>query len=161
MRIWKKILDHYNSWKLGHKLLCAFALASIIPLLLMQVFAFQVNRKQMTEKIDELKAANKVFESAIVSKDVVNIVDADVQFHDIIYAMTDNQRLIQIINNLREQMYRYRLEYVKDARTHSILINEHNDIIREVSAKNVTDARVVVKQHINNQEKGIVRLLNK
>lgn len=114
-----------------------------------------------TEKIDELKAANKVFESAIVSKDVVNIVDADVQFHDIIYAMTDNQRLIQIINNLREQMYRYRLEYVKDARTHSILISEHNDIIRELSQKNVTDARVVVRQHINNQEKGIVRLLNK
>ena len=113
------------------------------------------------EKIDELKAANKVFESAIVSKDVVNIVDADVQFHDIIYAMTDNQRLIQIINNLREQMYRYRLEYVKDARTHSILISEHNDIIRELSQKNVTDARVVVRQHINNQEKGIVRLLNK
>lgn len=113
------------------------------------------------EKVDELKSANKVFESAIVSKDVVNIVDADVQFHDIIYAMTDNQRLIQIINNLREQMYRYRLEYVKDARTHSILISEHNDIIRKLSEKNVTDARIVVRQHINNQEKGIVRLLNK
>ena len=82
------------------------------------------------DKIEALKAANKVFESAIISKDVVNIVDADVSFHDIIYAMTDNQRLIQIINNLREQMYRYRLEYVKDARTHSILISEHNDIFR-------------------------------
>ena len=58
MRIWKKILKHYNSWKLGHKLLCAFALASIIPLLLMQVYVFQVNRKQMTEKIDELIVSN-------------------------------------------------------------------------------------------------------
>ena len=62
------------------------------------------------ERIMDLRAANKVFESAIVSKDVVNIVDADVQFHDTIYAMTDNDRLIQIINKLREQMYRYRLE---------------------------------------------------
>ena len=77
------------------------------------------------ERIMDLRAANKVFESAIVSKDVVNIVDADVQFHDTIYAMTDNDRLIQIINKLREQMYRYRLE------------------------------------HIRNQEKGIIRLLNK
>lgn len=66
------------------------------------------------ERIMDLRAANKVFESAIVSKDVVNIVDADVQFHDTIYAMTDNDRLIQIINKLREQMYRYRLEYVKE-----------------------------------------------
>ena len=57
------------------------------------------------ERIMDLRAANKVFESAIVSKDVVNIVDADVQFHDTIYAMTDNDWLIQIINQLREQMY--------------------------------------------------------
>lgn len=112
------------------------------------------------ERIADLKAANKVFESSIVSKDVVNIVDADVQFHDAIYAMTDNVRLIQIINNLREQMYRYRLEYVKDARTHSILISEHNDIIRQLSEKNIDAAKMVVRQHINNQEKGIVRLLN-
>ena len=84
------------------------------------------------EKIEELKCANKVFESAIVSKDAVNIVEADVKFHDILYSMTNNARLIQIINNLREQMYRYRLEYVKDARTHSIIISEHNDIIKQI-----------------------------
>lgn len=113
------------------------------------------------EKLAELKAANKLFETAIVSKDVVNIVDADVHFHDIIYTMTDNARLIQIINNLREQMYRYRLEYVKDARTHSILISEHNDIIKQLKDRNVEQAKKVIYQHINNQEKGIIRLLNK
>ena len=113
------------------------------------------------EKLAELKAANKLFETAIVSKDVVNIVDADVHFHDIIYTMTDNARLIQIINNLREQMYRYRLEYVKDARTHSILISEHNDIIKQIKDRNVEHAKKVIYQHINNQEKGIIRLLNK
>ena len=105
--------------------------------------------------------ANKRFEAAIISKDVVAIVDADVNFHDIIYAMTDNQRLIQIINNLREQMYRYRLEYVKDARTHSILISEHKDIIDKLSKKDEENTKIVIRQHITNQEKGIIRLLNK
>lgn len=118
-------------------------------------------RNVTADRLSELKAANKVFESAIVSKDVVAIVDADVAFHDIIYAMTENARLIQIINNLSEQMYRYRLEYVKDARTHSILISEHNDIIRQFSICNVDEAKTVIRQHINNQEKGIIRLLNR
>ena len=113
------------------------------------------------ERIEELKMANKRFEAAIISKDVVAIVDADVNFHDIIYAMTDNQRLIQIINNLREQMYRYRLEYVKDARAHSILISEHNDIIDKLSKKDEENTKIVIRQHITNQEKGIIRLLNK
>ena len=115
---------------------------------------------QIAEYIEELKTANRVFEAAIVSKDVVAIVNADVAFHNIIYSMTDNQRLIQLINSLSEQMYRYRLEYVKDARTHSILISEHNDIIKQLSDKDVEKAKVIVRQHVNNQEKGIIRLLN-
>ena len=111
-------------------------------------------RNVTPERIEELKIQ-------IISKDVVAIVDADVNFHDIIYAMTDNQRLIQIINNLREQMYRYRLEYVKDARAHSILISEHNDIIDKLSKKDEENTKIVIRQHITNQEKGIIRLLNK
>ncbi|MCM1468588.1 MAG: GntR family transcriptional regulator, partial [Alistipes sp.] len=79
--------------------------------------------------IDQLKRCARNFESAVIARDIVDIVEADVMFHDVIYNKTNNGRLIQIINNLREQMYRYRLEYVKDARTHSILISEHQDII--------------------------------
>ena len=56
--IWKRILKKYNSWKFGHKLLFAFVLVSIIPLLIMQMFTFQINRKQMIEKIDELMVTN-------------------------------------------------------------------------------------------------------
>lgn len=128
----------------------------------LEELAMSLACKNVTDEyLEELKAANKVFEAAIVSKDIVSIVDADVSFHDVIYAMTDNARLIQIINKLREQMYRYRLEYIKDARNHSILINEHNDIIAKLSDRDIEAAKSVMRQHINNQEKGIVRLLNK
>lgn len=111
------------------------------------------------EHIDELKTANRVFEAAIVSKDVVAIVNADVTFHNIIYSMTDNQRLIQLINSLSEQMYRYRLEYVKDARSHSILISEHADIINRIASRDEEGAKEVISQHIGNQERGIIRMM--
>jgi DNA-binding GntR family transcriptional regulator len=58
-------------------------------------------------------------------------------------------------------MYRYRLEYLKDARSHSILISEHEDIINKIEKNEVEGAKAVIRQHIQNQEKGIVRLLNK
>ncbi|MBQ4283996.1 MAG: GntR family transcriptional regulator [Lachnospira sp.] len=128
----------------------------------LEELAMELACKNVTsEQLADLKAANRVFEAAIVSKDIVSIVEADVHFHDVIYAMTNNARLIQIINKLREQMYRYRLEYIKDARTHSILISEHNEIIEQLEKQNVGDAKSVMRQHIHNQEKGIVRLLNK
>ena len=116
--------------------------------------------KNMSDDIiQELRMANKLFESAIVSKDVVKIVDADVNFHDVIYKATDNQRLMQIISNLSEQMYRYRLEYIKDARSHSILISEHADIISRLQTKDEEGAKSVMNQHIYNQEKGIMRMM--
>ncbi len=128
----------------------------------LEELAMELACKNVTsELLTELKAANRVFEASVVSKDVVAIVDADVHFHDVIYTMTNNARLIQIINKLREQMYRYRLEYIKDARTHSILINEHNEIIQKLENQDVNEAKSVMRQHIHNQEKGIVRLLNK
>ena len=47
------------------------------------------------------------------------------------------------------------------SRTHSILINEHNDIIQKLADKDVEGAKMFMRQHIRNQEKGIIRLLNK
>lgn len=110
--------------------------------------------------IDQLKDAAKGFENAVISRDIVSIVEGDVAFHDIIYNKTENNRLIQIINNLREQMYRYRLEYIKDARTHSILISEHNDIIEALRCKDIDAAKNAVREHIANQERGITRAIN-
>ena len=39
---------------------------------------------------------------------------ADVAFHDVIYQATFIERLIQLLYKLREQMFRYRIEYLKD-----------------------------------------------
>ena len=107
------------------------------------------------EKIEELKCANKVFESAIVSKDAVNIVEADVKFHDILYSMTNNARLIQIINNLREQMYRYRVEYLKKKEFHKQLLWEHQEIIRAIEAGEIDVATKITEQHIDNQVEAV------
>ena len=118
-------------------------------------------RNVTPERIEELKMANKRFEAAIMNGDAMQIAQTDESFHEIIYNSTKNQKLVQILNNLREQMYRYRLEYVKDARAHSILISEHNDIIDKLSKKDEENTKIVIRQHITNQEKGIIRLLNK
>ena len=46
---------------------------------------------------------------------------------------TDNQKLILLLNNLREQMYRYRVEYLKREEAHPQLIAEHAAIIEYIS----------------------------
>ena len=63
------------------------------------------------EQIEALKEAAEEFDRSLTLDDVTRTAEADVHFHDIIYRSTDNQRLIQLLSNLGEQMYRYRVEY--------------------------------------------------
>ena len=57
----------------------------------------------------ELNKAEVDFKAAIENGDAMQIAQTDESFHEIIYNSTKNQKLVQILNNLREQMYRYRL----------------------------------------------------
>ena len=43
---------------------------------------------------------------SLKSDDVKEIAQADVAFHDAIYNATGNAKLVSMLNNLREQMYR-------------------------------------------------------
>lgn len=63
---------------------------------------------------EQLKTACEAFRKAVETRDLSAIVDADVAFHNVVYEATDNDRLVSISQTLREQVYRYRVEYVKD-----------------------------------------------
>ena len=109
------------------------------------------------EKIAELNDALEQFRTVIKGKDVTKIAQMDVAFHDVIFEATQNARLVQMVNNLREQMYRYRLEYLKDFSTHSRLDEEHVKIFEAVSARDIERATALIREHIYNQEVTVVK----
>lgn len=86
-------------------------------------------QRMTLELLLELKESMKDFEIATRSGDVRKIVEADEAFHNVIYRMADNPKLETIVNNMREQTYRYRYEYVKGNSTYNQLIDEHAKII--------------------------------
>ena len=67
--------------------------------------------RMQAQGLQDLKNAEEDFEKVLGNDDITVVAEADVAFHDIIYMATDNQRLIQLLSNFREQMYRYRVEY--------------------------------------------------
>lgn len=107
--------------------------------------------RKTTEQLAELKAAMKVFEIATSKSDVRAIVQADEDFHDVIYAMAHNPRLMSIVGNMREQMYRYRYEYLKDTSIYDQLINEHRSIIEGFEKNDVEFLKRIMHTHLENQ----------
>lgn len=106
---------------------------------------------------EQLREACLDFEKAIATKDKAKIAKADVAFHNIITEATRNIRLAQLLNNLSEQMYRYRFEYIKDENQHKALAEEHKRIYDAIRDNKPEQAVEALKNHIDNQEKTIVR----
>lgn len=110
-------------------------------------------KKQLREACDE-------FARVVKNNNTKDITEADVRFHDIINKATGNDRLIQLVNNLAEQMYRYRLEYIKDAAYHNRLVAEHEEIYSAIMDGDEERAAKAVVLHIDNQEETIIKHLN-
>ena len=97
------------------------------------------------------------FEDAVKTGDFAMIAKTDVVFHDIIVAATRNIRLSQMVNNLAEQMYRYRFEYIKDSTQHSRLIQEHEEICEGIVNGDKEKALAAIEAHIDNQEIAVLK----
>ena len=111
------------------------------------------------EQILALKEAADNFQAALESDDLVKCAETDMAFHEIIYSATNNKRLLQILNNLREQMYRYRMEYLKEPGTHKLLLKEHEAIYSALKKHDKAEAGSAIRIHIENQRRSIISSL--
>ena len=105
------------------------------------------------EEIEELKRVAERFKDTLDDQDVTKIAEADVAFHDVIYTATDNQKLILLLNNLREQMYRYRVEYLKKEEAYPQLIDN-------ISKRNKEEATRIMCEHIDNQVATVINVIH-
>lgn len=108
------------------------------------------------EEMEKLKEACEHFAEVTKTEDLTEIAKADVALHDILIEATGNQRLQQMINNLAEQMYRYRFVYIKDVTKHDVLIKEHTIIYEAVKDRDKEKAAQAAKMHIDHQEESIL-----
>jgi DNA-binding GntR family transcriptional regulator len=99
----------------------------------------------------ELNLACKEFENSTKSLQLTEVAKADVAFHDVIIRASKNTRLITLMNNLSEQMYRYRFEYLKDITNYNALVQEHRNLYEALTQQNAERAVELMKVHVDNQ----------
>ena len=111
------------------------------------------------EELGRLWVAAKEFEKTKAEGNLVRLAETDVAFHEIIYQASDNKRLNQVLNNLREQMYRYRVEYLKEEQTRNLLVSEHEELVKAIREGDVQKAQDISFHHLENQRKAIIRTI--
>ena len=113
------------------------------------------------ERLAELYEALIRFEESTVTGDVKQIAQTDMEFHEVIYQTADNPKLVSLLNNLREQMYRYRVEYLKSDDVYPVLIEEHQKIYEGLRRKDKKTVVELVGCHVVNQEIMVKNIIHK
>lgn len=113
---------------------------------------------------DEMEELERLLVSVAESTESNNLqalVDTDTDFHDIIYKASRNERLVQIINNLREQIQRFRTTSLAHPGRMRKALEEHKQIVEALSERNIALAQTLAQEHIENAENSMLEASRK
>jgi len=113
------------------------------------------------EELEELERNLVEKAEAIISNDLEKLVEVDTKFHETIYNASRNERLKTIINNLREQIQRFRTTSLAYPGRMKQSLAEHRSIVEAIQSRDVQLARHLAQEHIENAENSMIEAIKK
>ncbi len=98
---------------------------------------------------------------AISHHDMERLVEVDAKFHELIYRSSRNERLLPIMNNLREQIQRFRATSLAYPGRMKQSLEEHRAIVEAIQARDSAMARQLAHEHIENAEQSMIESIKK
>ncbi len=113
------------------------------------------------EEIDQLERSIVSISEVSDGKNIGSVVEKDIGFHDIIYRASRNEKLIQIITNLKEQLQRFRATSLATPGRSKQAVDEHRQIVEAIAERNAELAEKLARQHIENAENIMLQEIKK
>ena len=122
----------------------------LVPMrLVLERFAFRHALPAMTEEdFEELEKAVAAMRGAAGRKDLAGVVDADVRFHEIVFARSGQPHCAQIWRTIEPRVRAY---FYRDAPRHaslSHLAEEHRELLDAMRGKDMAEVQPVLDRHI-------------
>jgi DNA-binding GntR family transcriptional regulator len=112
------------------------------------------------EELEELERyLVRISEEIEVGGDLDKVVEIDTDFHTLLYKASRNYRLSQIINNLREQIQRFRTTSLSYPGRMKVAVEEHRRIVEAISSRDGELARKLAQEHIENAENSMMSMI--
>lgn len=126
----------------------------------LEALAAKMACKRMDERsFLKLQLAITEYDYAARDKDIDVMIEKDVEFHETIFIATQNDKLIQLFNNLREQVHRYRIAYLKNMDESEMVHTEHMQLLEALQQRDENLAEKIASEHIQTQCVSIMRFI--
>lgn len=113
------------------------------------------------EELEEMERHLVEKADAIARHDMTQLVEVDTKFHELVYRASRNDRLSLIINNLREQIQRYRSTSLAYPGRMKQSLEEHRAIVEAIQSRDSQLARQLALEHIENAESSMIEAIKK
>jgi DNA-binding GntR family transcriptional regulator len=113
------------------------------------------------EEIEQLERILVHLKEAALANDADTVIEKDTELHDILFNAARNDKLVQILNNLREQIHIYRLASLKNPERFKEMLIEHKKIVEAIADRDSDRAQKLVQEHIENVENNIMQAIRK
>lgn len=91
--------------------------------------------------------------------DVDAWVKLDANFHELLYRFSRNDRLVQLMSNVMEQISRYRILSLANVEVRHNSLAEHQEVISALRLRDSEEAAAAAARHIENTKLSLVKML--
>lgn len=112
------------------------------------------------EELEELERMLVHIGEYIDTENMDKLVEADSQFHDLLYKASRNDRLVGFISNLREQLTRFRAISIAYPGRLIKTWEEHRRLVEAIAQRNSDLAMQIAREHMENAEHTLLQDMN-
>ncbi len=104
--------------------------------------------KHEAEELEPLENKIEEFQKALDRKKMTLLPAINTEFHDLLYGLSKSPKLINMINGLRDQIYRYREMILKENEFASTSNMDHKRMLKYIRKRDAEGAEKLVREHI-------------
>ncbi|MFP4036452.1 MAG: GntR family transcriptional regulator [Desulfobacteraceae bacterium] len=106
--------------------------------------------ERLEEKIDE-------YQRAMDEGDLHPLLRINTEFHDMLYALSRSPRLVKMINDLRDQIYRFRQVLLKSESWARVSNDDHRRMVTLIGKRDADGVEKLVREHILRGQEVVIR----
>jgi len=100
------------------------------------------------EELDPLEQKIHKYQLHLDQGDLKALLRINTEFHDLLYALSRSPRLIKMINDLQDQIYRFRQVLLKTEENARISNEDHKLMLKLISKRDLEGVESLVREHI-------------
>jgi DNA-binding GntR family transcriptional regulator len=112
------------------------------------------------EELEPLLAKVDAYQAALKQGRLEVLPRINTEFHDLLYALSRSTKLVKMINDLRDQIYRFRQMILKRPEMARISHRDHREMLAAIGRRDAEGVEKLVREHILRGQKAVLETLD-